>query len=210
MSRIWDISQTLRKGIPVWPGDTEYRSEQHWELNENCPVNVGALELSTHTGTHADAPLHYDAAGKSIAEVDLETYIGLCVLIDVTDAKGLVRPEHVIDQLPQRAERVLLRTMTTFPHDRWVSDFTAIDAATIDLLASRGARLIGVDSPSLDPETSKAMSAHQAVKRHGMAILEGLVLDAVPAGSYELIAPPLKLYNMDASPVRALLRSIHP
>ncbi|GAA0692431.1 kynurenine formamidase KynB [Marinobacterium maritimum] len=210
MNRIWDISQTLRSGIPVWPGDTEYRAEKHWELDGHCPVNVGAIELSTHTGTHADAPLHYDLAGKSIAEVDLESYIGPCVLIDATAASGLVCPEHIVDQLPPRVERVLLRTMASFSHERWVSDFTAIDAATIELLASRGTRLVGVDSPSLDPEDSKTLNAHRAVQRHAMAILEGLVLDGVPAGPYELIAPPLKLENMDASPVRALLRSIHP
>lgn len=208
MSKLWDISQTLRHGIPVWPGDTAYQSNRLWQMDEQCPVNVGAVTLSTHTGTHADAPVHYDAEGKSMERVDLTPYLGRCFLIDATASEGLVRPEHIIEQLPDVVERVLFRTFNLFPHDQWVSDFTAIDAATIDLLASRGARLIGVDSPSLDPETSKELNAHHAVRRHGMAILEGLVLDNVPEGEYELIALPLKLDKMDASPVRALLRSI--
>ncbi|MFC6669623.1 arylformamidase [Marinobacterium aestuariivivens] len=208
MSRIWDISQTLRQGLPVWPGDTAFESEPHWVLDDGCPVNVGRFRLSTHSGTHADAPLHYDADGLPIAGVALETYIGPCVLIDVTAAEGLVRPEHIVYQLPERVERVLLRTFRQFPHERWEPDFTAIDAAAVELLAERGARLIGVDSPSLDPQESKAMAAHQAVRRNRMAILEGLVLDGVPTGHYELIAPPLKLNNLDASPVRALLRSL--
>ena len=68
--------------------------------------------------------------------------------------------------------------------------------------------LIGVDTPSLDPEASKTLDAHQAVRRAGMAILEGLWLDAVPEGHYELIALPLRLVGADASPVRAILRAL--
>ncbi|NVK43884.1 MAG: arylformamidase [Oceanospirillaceae bacterium] len=208
MSRIWDISQTLRHGLPVWPGDTAYEADPHWVLDDGCPVNVGRFRLSTHSGTHADAPLHYDADGQGIAEVALDAYIGRCVLIDAVSATGRVRPVDIVAQLPERVERVLLRTFDVFPHERWVEDFTAVAAETIELIAARGARLIGIDSPSLDPQTSKTLDAHRAVRRNRMAILEGLVLDGVPAGHYELIAPPLKLDNLDASPVRALLRSI--
>jgi arylformamidase len=208
MNRIWDISQTLRTGLPVWPGDTAFEAESHWVLENGCPVNVGRFRLSTHSGTHADAPLHYDAQGLPIAEVDLDYYIGPCVLIDAVVPGALVRPEDIVEQLPARVERVLFRTCENFPRDAWVEGFTAVAAETIDLIAARGARLIGIDSPSLDPQSSKTLDAHWAVRRHRMAILEGLVLDGVPAGSYELIAPPLKLDKLDASPVRALLRSI--
>ncbi|QUJ68967.1 arylformamidase [Photobacterium sp. GJ3] len=208
MTKIWDISQTLRQGLPVWPGDTAFQSHFHWEMSDACPVNVGQFTLSCHAGTHADAPVHYDAQGKAMAAVSLSYYIGPCVLIDATHAIGWVKPQDIIDQLPDQAERVIFRTYQRFPHDQWVSDFTAVAAETIDLLAERGVCLIGIDSPSLDPQTSKTMQAHQAIKRHGMAILEGLVLDDVPVGHYELIAPPLKLDALDASPVRALLRSV--
>ncbi|GAB6262503.1 arylformamidase [Photobacterium sp. CCB-ST2H9] len=208
MIKIWDISQTLRKGLPVWPGDTEFSSHFHWEMSAECPVNVGQFTLSTHSGTHADAPVHYDAKGKTMAAVSLEYYIGPCVVVDATQAVGWVKPQDIISQLPDQLERVILKTYSQFPHNQWVTDFTAVAAETIDLLAERGACLIGIDSPSLDPQTSKSMRAHHAVRRHGMAILEGLVLDDVPPGDYELIAPPLKLDALDASPVRALLRSV--
>jgi len=75
-------------------------------------------------------------------------------------------------------------------------------------LAEYGVRLIGIDSPSLDPQDSKTMESHIAVQRHQMAILEGIVLDQIVAGDYELIALPLKLAGLDASPVRAILRSL--
>jgi arylformamidase len=104
--------------------------------------------------------------------------------------------------------RVLFRTYERFPHEAWVSEFVAVDPATIDRLAARGVVLIGLDSPSLDPETSKTMDAHHAVRRAEMRVLEGLVLDDVPPGQYELIALPLPLKGLDASPVRAVLRAL--
>ncbi len=208
MSRLYDISQLLRAGMPVWPGDTPFVNEPTWVLGEACPVNVSRLTLSTHTGSHADAPSHFAAEGQAIDAVDLACYIGPCVLLDLTQAGPMVKPEHLLPVLPSRVERVLLRTWTRFPHDEWRSDFTTIAAESIDLLAERGARLIGVDGPSLDPQVDSALLAHRRVHHHGMAILEGLVLDAVPPGHYELIAPPLKLAGADAAPVRALLREL--
>ena len=106
------------------------------------------------------------------------------------------------------SEDILIRTYEKAPQENWDAGFSAIDAALIDALANRGVRLIGVDTPSLDPQTSKTMDAHLAVAKHGMAILEGLVLDAVPFGTYELIALPLKIAGADSSPVRAVLRSL--
>jgi arylformamidase len=103
---------------------------------------------------------------------------------------------------------VLLRTYAKVPQDRWDDAFRAIAAETIELLAHNNVLLIGTDTPSLDPQESKTMDAHHAVKRHGMSILEGLILDEVPAGDYELIALPLRLAHLDASPVRAILREL--
>lgn len=203
---IYDISQTLRPGIPVWPGDTPLTQERTWAMGPECPVNVSRLTLSTHTGAHADAPLHYAENGADCAGVALTPYLGPCRVIDARHAGPtltLAAVEHALDAAPAR---VVFRTFETFPHTQWRSDWTAVDAALIDALAARGVVLIGIDGPSLDPQDSKTMDAHHAVARAGMAILEGLVLDHVPPGDYELIALPLKLEGLDASPVRAVLR----
>jgi arylformamidase len=206
--RLFDISQTLRPALPVWPGDTEFSLRPTWTIEPDCPVNVSKLSLSTHSGTHADAPLHYDDAGKPIADIDPEIYLGKCHVFDVRHAKSLVQPEHFDIGRAHGCERVLFRTFDTFPHDKWVSEYTAISPETIRLLSKHNIRLIGMDGPSLDPETSKTLDAHHAVRQAGMAILEGLVLDEIAAGDYELIALPLKIAGADASPVRALLREI--
>ncbi|MEE9196461.1 MAG: arylformamidase [Alphaproteobacteria bacterium] len=206
--KIYDISQALRPGIPVWPGDVHFKQSWTMQLDANCPVNVSELSLSAHTGSHADAPLHYANGAVSSGQLDLEPYLGPCQVIDARRAGALVRVEDIEERLLSRSERVIFKTYEAFPHAQWDSDFTAIDPATIDLLAAKGCLLVGLDSPSLDPETSKELPSHQRVLAHDMRVLEGLVLDDVPEGLYELIALPLKLTGGDASPVRAVLREV--
>ena len=205
---IRDISQRLTPALPVWPGDTAFALERTWALDEQTPVNVSRLTLSTHTGAHADAPLHYRADGAAIDAVDLAPYIGECVMLDVRGCGAVISPEHIAWNKVAGIQRVLLRTYDEFPHQAWHSAFVTIAAATIVRLAAADVRLIGIDSPSLDPEDSKTLDAHHAVAAADMRILEGLVLDDVPAGRYELIALPLKIAGADASPVRAILRDL--
>ena len=204
--KIWDISPTLSPQLPVWPGDTRYSSSTTWELADGCPVQVSKITLSTHTGAHCDAPSHYAKAAASIDQVGLDAYLGPCRVIHLIGTR-LVQPEHLLAHLPHIPARVLLRTYAQTP-ENWDPDFPCIAAAAIDLLALHGVKLIAIDSPSLDPQDSKTLAAHHAVEAHGMAILEGIVLDQVAAGDYELIALPLKLAGLDASPVRAILRSL--
>ncbi|WP_296721389.1 arylformamidase [Erythrobacter sp.] len=204
--RIWDISQKLRPGLPVWPGDTAFTQAGTWQMEDGSPVNVSALTMSTHSGAHADAPLHYAADAPDIASVDLAPYLGECLVIDAREAEPLILPEH----LPELhgTQRVLFRTFAAFPQDAWEDETVAIAPATIDALATAGVRLVGLDGPSIDPQMSKTMDAHLAVLRHDIRVLEGLVLDAVPPGRYELIALPLPIVGGDASPVRAVLREL--
>ena len=158
---------------------------------------------------HAAVPVwHYANDGASSADCELDAYIGPCVLLDVRHARGRVEIADVDWAAIEGATRVLLRTYEQFPHEHWDSDFTAIASDVIARLGSMGVRLIGTDAASLDPEQSKTLDAHQAVKAADMRILEGLVLDNVPPGRYELVALPLRIVGADASPVRAILREI--
>ena len=206
--KLWDISQTLRPGLPVWPGDTPFSHGRRWSQGEDSPVTVSRFETTVHAGTHADAPLHYSADGADAARVDLEAYVGPCRLIDARGQGAAITAAFIERAVVAPPPRVLFRTYERFPRDEWRADFTAIEAAAIVALAAMGVRLVGLDSPSLDPQESKTMEAHLAVLAADMRVLEGLVLDDVPAGDYELIALPLKLAGLDASPVRAVLRSL--
>ena len=204
--RIWDISQRLRPGLPIWPGDTAFKQARTWQMQAGSPVNVSALTLSTHSGAHADAPLHYSETAPDIAGVDLEPYLGECLVVDARRSGAAIE----VGDLPhlESADRVLFRTFETFPHDKWSEDTTAIAPETIDWLGVQGVKLVGIDTPSIDPQNSKEMLAHKAVLKHDMRVLEGLVLDDVPEGRYELIALPLPIVGGDASPVRAILREL--
>jgi arylformamidase len=208
MLRVWDISPTIGPGVPVFPGDAPFAMRWTWTLDARCPVNVSELTLSPHTGAHVDAPLHYDSQGAAIAEVPLEPYLGPCRVIHALGGQPLVEPRHLRDRLAGAPPRVLIRTCTRADTRKWNPDFCALAPATIDALHAAGVRLIGIDTPSIDPAESKTLDSHQRARLHGIAILEGIVLDEIDEGDYELIALPLKIAGGDASPVRAVLREL--
>ncbi len=207
MSRLWDISPVLGPATPPFPGDQAY--EQRWtaRIGPGCPVNLSALTLSPHLGAHADAPLHYADGAPAIGEVPLAPYLGPCRVIHAIGCGPLVRPAHIAHALESLPPRVLVRTCERAP-TVWSDDFSAYAPETIELLAARGVKLVGIDSQSVDPATSKTLDSHQLLLKHDLRVLENLVLDDVPPGDYELIALPLKLAHACASPVRAILREL--
>jgi arylformamidase len=205
-----DISPALCAETPVFPDDTSFRAVRTWTLGRDCPVNVSKFETTTHIGAHADAPLHYDAEGAPIDRVPLDAYIGPCTVVHAFDVRRHLGVEQLKAAVRGRAinPRILIRFYETAPQNEWDAGFPAISADAIHWLADRGVILIGVDTPSLDPQSSKLMDAHRAVFARDLRILEGLVLDDAPEGDYELIALPLKLAGLDAAPVRAVLRML--
>jgi len=206
--RLWDISPLVAADAPIFPGDEPYALRWTARLSPDCPVNLSAITMSPHVGAHADAPLHYADGVASAAEVDLQAYLGPCRVIhaigcgplirieDVQHAAGAPLPERVLVRCCARADTV------------WNPDFTAYAPETVEWLAAQGVKLIGLDTPSVDPASSKSLASHQQLLRLNLRVLENLVLDEVPEGDYELIALPLKLAGACASPVRAVLREL--
>src|SRR5262245_3503685 len=184
MRRFWDISPLIGPGFPVFPGDAPFRQRWTMKLDERTPVNVAEISLSPHTGSHADAPLHYDPDGASIGEVGLEAYLGPCRVVHAIGVGPLVEPAHIEPAVAQAPPRVLIRTCDRAAIDHWDPQFAALAPATIDCLHAAGVRLVGIDTPSLDPEQSKTLDSHQRIRRYQMAVLEGIVLDQVAAGDY--------------------------
>ncbi len=208
MQNLWDISPPIAPGCPVFPGDTPYQQRWSATITPDCPVNVSAITLSPHVGAHADAPLHYDPQGAAIGAVDLAPYLGPCRVIHCIGCGPLVHWEHLAHALADLPPRVLVRTYARMPVDRWDADLAAFAPDTVERLAALGVTLIGIDTASIDPASSKTLDSHQTIRRLNLRVLENLVLDDVPEGDYELIALPLKLMTADASPVRAILRAL--
>ena len=206
--QLWDISPAIHPAAPVFPGDTPYSQEWVASIGPGCPVNVSAIHLSPHVGAHADAPLHYDPQGAAIGMVDLNAFLGPCRVIHAIGCGPLIEWQHIEHainaSLPQR---VLVRTYQQAPTG-WAPDLAAYAPETVQRLADLGIQLIGIDTASIDPASSKTLDSHMVIRQRNLRVLENLVLDDVAEGDYELIALPLKLTEADASPVRAILRAL--
>ena len=205
-----DISPLIDTAINVWPGDTPFVRTINADMKAGANMTLSDIRVSLHVGAHADAPSHYIADGPDIASRRLDLYLGQCVVVHLDVARGeRIMPDHVADKIEAlSAPRVLFRTGTFPDHNHWNNDFASLSPQLVDDLYHHGVRLIGIDTPSVDPFDSKELEAHHAFARNNMAMLEGLVLEGVEEGEYELIALPLRIKCADASPVRAVLRTL--
>jgi arylformamidase len=203
-----DISPVIDANIGVWPGDTPFVRTVNVDMNVGANLTLSDIRTTLHVGAHTDAPSHYVEAGEDIASRSLEYYVGACDVVHVDVQRGeRIMPSHLFEKSIV-SPRVLFRTGTFPDPHAWNDDFAAFSPELIDALHARGVILVGIDTPSVDPFDSKELEAHQALARHDMANLEGLVLDRVAEGRYELIALPLRIRGGDASPVRAVLRTL--
>lgn len=204
MSDFIDISPKLTPSVAVWPGDTPFSRAVSLSIAAGDNLELSSIRTTVHVGAHTDAPNHYAANGADIASRSLEYYVGLCQVISVSVAHGdRVRPEHIEQSIS--APRVLFRTNSFPDPEHFNTDFAALSPALVDHCHRAGVQLIGLDTPSVDLFDDKELLTHNAIARHDMAILEGVVLNHVSDGLYTLIALPLPIVDADASPVRAVL-----
>jgi len=204
---IYDITPTVSKSLAVWPGDTPPSREVLCDIARGDNLTLSTLHATVHLGAHADAPSHYGANAPAIDERDLTPYLGRTQVVRVDVERGarvtLAMLGNTITE-----KRVLIATGTFPDPNTFNENFAAIAPELVDQLHSRGVVLVGIDTPSVDLFSSKDLPSHQRFLANDMAILEGVVLMEVPPGVYELIALPLKLGGFDASPVRAILRTL--
>lgn len=200
-----DVSQRLDNNIAVWPGDTPFSYEVDVSKEESGSVNIGKLTLSTHTGTHIDAPFHFDNEGKKVIDLDINLYIGSAVVVHLPN-RQLIEKEELEKLNVDNVTRLLIRTDAWQNRTVYPEEIPTLESEAIDYLASIGVLLIGFDLPSVDHMESKTLPNHHKLANSGIHILEGLILDDITSGHYQLIALPLPLVEGDGSPVRALLK----
>jgi len=210
--KIWDISRALTNDLAPWPGDTPFHFELAARLGENAAVNIGAIRMGVHNGSHADAHFHFDNSGATIERAVLETYIGEAVVVDLssTFSDGTatsITAEHLKQFAPQieQTGRLLLKT-GVWPDNTVFPEQIPVLATDVPAwLQSQNVRLIGFDLPSVDSIDSKTLQNHHALARSGIVIVESLDLAGVESGVYNFAALPLKIVGGDAAPVRAIL-----
>jgi arylformamidase len=202
--KIHDISLPLNAGTVPWPGDKPFRLSPSMTIEAGNSVNLSSFSTSSHNGTHADAPFHYNSRGATLERLPLEVFVGPAVVAEIVTEQEI--PASAFASLDLAgAPRLLLRTAPGRDRTRFPDRIATLSVEAVEWLAGRGVKLIGVDVPSVDVIDSKTLPIHHALDRAGILILESLQLDGVPPGRYELIALPLKISGGDGSPVRAIL-----
>lgn len=206
---LYDITRTVTPSLAVWPGDAAYQVATVLSLESGSSVNLTTLTLSPHTGTHADAYFHYEQDGEHPAQMPLESYVGPARVVTVKKHSGpLSLTDFDAGQL-DGIDRLLIHShVSDLPDEVFPTEFPYLSVELIEVLATRGVKLIGLDSPSVDAFDSQELPGHHALRRNRMVNLETLLLRGVPDGDYELTALPLKLDLACGSPVRAILRRL--
>jgi arylformamidase len=207
--KIFDISRPLFNGLAPWPGDTAFDFALKWKMAEGATVNVGAVTMGVHNGSHADAPFHFQPGATTIERIPLETYIGKAVVIDLTSrfANG-ARYEIATANLAAATDsvpRLLLKT-GVWKDPKIFPEWIPVIARDVpEWLEAHGIKLLGLDLPSVDPIDAKVLVNHHALTAANVAIVESLDLSEVEAGTYNFAALPLRIVGGDAAPVRAIL-----
>jgi arylformamidase len=195
----YDVTRPLGKGMLVFPGDAEpvFHQEKHGEylISELC--------MSSHTGTHIDAPSHYLKGGDSIDTVSLDALIGKCRVVDVSDAGTRITKASLSGKI-EDAKRLLLKTSFSGKH-RFEEEYPCLSPDAAAYITTCDIRCVGIDSPSIEALVCDG-SVHRHILGCGCLIIELLDLSLVDGGEYKMIALPLLLKGLDGSPARVIVR----
>lgn len=200
-----DISMPVTPRTAAWPGDAPFSCGWTVTKAQGESVNLGWARTSPHVGTHVDAPFHYDDAGARVGGLALDAFVGPAVVVDARGEAELdARLLRGLDL--RRAPRVLFRTRERSDPAVFHRGFPLLTQPAVETLQAAGVRLVGIDAPSYDAFDSKTLPVHHSLGAAGIANVENLVLDDIEPGAYELLAAPVRWDEMDAAPLRALLR----
>lgn len=187
---LYDITRELFTA-PVYDGDPKPVKENIHTIGEGSMYNFSSVSMGTHTGTHIDAPLHYDEEGADIGSMKLSQFYGKCTVVTID---GVLTGEDMELLLPHCHQRLIL-------HGNGKA-YLSVSAARV--IADSKLKLIGTDALSIAPPFDEHMP-HLELARAGVAVLEGVYLEGIEDGEYILAAFPLKMNGLEASPCRAVL-----
>lgn len=194
---IHDITRPLKNGMPYYPGDPEPRFR-----SIDCGnYRISSLFLSSHTGTHIDAPAHYIRDGTPVDEIGVGVTCGPCRVLDIRGCGRVISSED-LHGLQKEDRRVLLRT--GYSSDNPDTDYPGISAETAQFLVQSGIICIGTDTPSIESPDGDG-TVHLILCNAGIPIIENLDLEGITPGNYHLVALPLRLFGGDGAPCRAVL-----
>ncbi|HEY2382592.1 MAG TPA: cyclase family protein [Terriglobia bacterium] len=205
---IYDVTAPISNAMPVWPGDppVQLTPKSHLSGDKTHTVHLTSIEMGSHTGTHVDAPFHMIDGAKRLSDFPLDVFIGPATVFEIPSARSVGRAELEPFKW-DGVERVLLKTENSkhWQDGRFYEDFVYLEPDGAQFLADRGIRLAGIDYLSIDKFKSESHPSHFVLLKKDIIILEGLNLNAVPAGRYQMVALPLNLQGSDGAPARVIL-----
>ena len=209
---VHDVSLRISTELPTWPGDPGVSITLTNSMARGDAANVTRLDLGVHTGTHIDAPLHFEPGGTGVDEISLDILIGPCRVFDVTTLPEKIDRSDLEPLELTQVTRVLFKTRNSEwwrqGERQFQKSFVYLTAEAASYLVQHGVKLVGIDYLSIERFASSDHPTHHALLRHGVVIIEGLDLSGIVAGDYELIALPIKLKDGDGAPTRVVLREL--
>jgi arylformamidase len=208
--KLYDVSVLIFPGMPQWDGE-QVVAEVPMSRTPADGANVTALTLTTHTGTHVDPARHFVHGGRTVDEVSLDRWVGLCWVADVTGAFPEIEVADLVRAgIPEGTTRLVLKTRSaelwsTDP-ETFVDTFVALSVPAAEWVVARGIRLVGIDYLSIGPYHTTGAETHMVLLANDVLVVEGLDLHEVPEGAYELLCFPLKIRAGDGAPARVALR----
>jgi len=210
--KIIDLTLTVSDNIPTFPGSPQ-PSFIPWENVKEDGYNLELLFLSTHTGTHMDAPYHFLEKGGKIHEISLKKLVSEAVLIKSKKKGGESITKIDIQKFEKKHGKIASFSSVIF-YTGWQKNlqkkyyFTknpGLSVSAAKYLASKKINLVGIDSPSIDLGRDSKFSVHQIFAKKGILIVENLAnLEKIKSSKFHLVVLPLKLKNATGSPVRAI------
>jgi len=199
-----DVSIPLHAGVTVWPGDPAFEISPAQRIASGAGCNTSLLRLSTHTGTHCDAPWHFEEDGPRLHEVNPDIFFGEALLIDLPHVDVIGAADLPAKPLPAR---VLFKTRNSdhAADAPFRKDYVALAADAAARLTDDGVRLVGIDGPSIAPYKQPGQDTHHMLLRRGVFVVEGLRLAGFKGGVYGFVVLPLPLLHADGAPCRAFL-----
>ena len=204
--KLIDITHPLCDATAPWPGDTQFHFEFVCRMATGASANVGKFTSGIHSGTHMDAPLHYNDDGLPIDQIDLDVLLGTARVFLAPDTMTLTC-DHFAGLDGHATPRVLVRTNHCDDKTKFPARIPLLAPDVPAWLGEQGVKLIGLDLPSVDQIDDPSMQIHHRLEAANIIILENLDLRAAAPGVYELIALPLKIAGAEGSPIRAVLRA---
>ncbi len=205
-----DLTRTIHKGLATWPGDSKPEILPASRIQNGDSCNTSTLRLSSHLGTHLDAPYHFEPGGKRLDDMALDPFIGQATVIDFTSQSTHISREDLESRELNGVARLLIKTRFGERLDQtdFSEDFVGMAPDAAEFVVENGIELVGIDYLSIEPFHQPGHETHHTLLQNEVVIVEGLDLSHLTPGTYDFICLPLKIKDCDGSPCRAVAKRI--